>query len=179
MVWNILPPRLRRFLFRVPETAVRTSGEDQSDSSTDPRANLVPPSSLRVSTPLIISWCSCFFQTCFHHFLHPMWTPLPLSLPPSLSPSLPPSLPLSVVPQINDCRDPPVRSGVRGAVLYPDGHLGRPVLLSLWVPVPRLCHPHHRLLRGRHRHDLLPTLWRGQSSSLTNVQYRDGHGTCM
>ena len=42
VVWYLISSRLRRILFRVPQAALRAPREDQSDSSTDTRAGLVP-----------------------------------------------------------------------------------------------------------------------------------------
>ncbi|CAI8056517.1 hypothetical protein GBAR_LOCUS30800, partial [Geodia barretti] len=128
VVWNILPPRLRRFLFRVPETAVRTSGEDQSDSSTDPRASLVPPSSLRrTSTQLLassVTWSrppSCLARRDGSPTTQPPPPPPPLppsppSLPPlrstflPLPPPLTPSLPRSLKSRLLLLGSPPLSS---------------------------------------------------------------------
>ena len=43
----------------------------------------------------------------------------------------------------------------------PPGHLGERVLLPVWLPLPCVCDPHHRLLGSGHCHDLLSALWGG------------------
>ena len=42
------------------------------------------------------------------------------------------------------------------------GNLGEPVLLHVWISVPRIHHPHYLLLTNLHRHGLLPAVWRGE-----------------
>ena len=44
------------------------------------------------------------------------------------------------------------------------GHLGEPVLLSVWIPLPCFHHPHHLLFSDFHCHGLLSTLWWGKES---------------
>ena len=43
------------------------------------------------------------------------------------------------------------------------GHLGEPVLLPVWLPVPRLCHPDHLRVTNLHCHGLLPAVRRGNT----------------
>jgi len=48
----------------------------------------------------------------------------------------------------------------------PTGHLGEPVLLPLWLPVPRLHHLGGVLLSDQHRHGLFPAVCRGELTTL-------------
>lgn len=41
------------------------------------------------------------------------------------------------------------------------GYLGKPVLLPLWIPLPRLHHPHRLRFSDLCGHGLLSALWRG------------------
>lgn len=46
----------------------------------------------------------------------------------------------------------------------PPGHLGEPVLLPVWIPLPGLHHSGGVLLPDQHRHGLLPAVCRGAST---------------
>jgi len=50
---------------------------------------------------------------------------------------------------------------LRSIVFYDAGDLGEPVLLSFWIPLPCLHHPHHIVLPDFYCDGVLPALWRG------------------
>jgi len=60
---------------------------------------------------------------------------------------------------------------VVSSVCVHTGDLGEPVLLHVWISVPRLHHPHHLLFTNLHRHGLLPALWRGILEFLHRFKY--------
>jgi len=56
---------------------------------------------------------------------------------------------------------PALRRCLHRALLHPYLHLAPPVLLRLWLPLHRVCDPHHHVRGDHHRALLLPALLRG------------------